>query len=82
MFALPLPSLPPLLPLNPPYKGDNRAAGLRSISAPPPQHPHEDYGQILATSLKVEDGLRLGTCEYGSWIWTAKVVMYEFSVQW
>ncbi len=50
----------PLL-LTPPFKCDNRAAGLRSISAPPHQ---EDYGQILA--LKVEDRLQLGACEYGS----------------
>ncbi len=42
--------------------------------------PQEDYEQILATSSKVEDGLHLGVCEYGSWIWT--VIMYEFSVQW
>jgi hypothetical protein len=60
------PPCPPPLPL-PPYKCDNRAAGLRSISAPPPPpHPHEDYGQILATLLKIEDSLQIGACEYGS----------------
>ncbi len=44
------------------------AACPRFISAPtPPPHPHEDfYGQILATSPKVEDGLHLGVSEYGS----------------
>jgi hypothetical protein len=41
----------------------------------------EDYGQILATSPNVEDGLHLGVCEYGSCIWTATVIMYEFSMQ-
>jgi hypothetical protein len=36
---------------------------------PPPLLPHtpqQDYRQILATSPKVEDGLHLGACEYGS----------------
>jgi hypothetical protein len=28
--------------------------------------PKQDYSQILATSLKIEDGLHLGACEYGS----------------
>jgi hypothetical protein len=36
---------------------------------PPPTHTppplQEDYGQ-MATSSKVEDGLHLGVCEYGS----------------
>ncbi len=37
------------------------------IRAPPPHTPpQQDYSQILATSLKVEDGLHLGACEYGS----------------
>jgi hypothetical protein len=48
---------------------------------PPPHTPQQDYSQILATSLKVEDGLHLGVCECSSWIWTATVIMYEFSVQ-
>ncbi len=35
------------------------------IRAPPPSHtPQQDYGQNLATSLKVEDGLHLGVFEY------------------
>jgi hypothetical protein len=65
--------LPPLL--TPPFKCDIRAAGLRSHFRPPPTPPQEDYGQILATSLKVEDGLHLGVCEYGSWTWTATVIL-------
>ncbi len=38
------------------------------IRAPPPSPtpPQQDYSQILATSLKVEDGLHLGVCEYSS----------------
>ncbi len=31
---------------------------------PPP--PPQDYGQILAASPKVEDGLHFGDCEYDS----------------
>jgi hypothetical protein len=45
------------------------AACPRSTYVPPPSLPHppqEDYGQILATSPKVEDGLHLGVCEYGN----------------
>ncbi len=35
---------------------------------PPPSHtpPKQDYSQILAASAKIEDGLHLGACEYGS----------------
>ncbi len=46
--------------------------GLRqersAYQSPPPLHtpPQQDYGQILATSPKVKDGLHLGVCEYGS----------------
>jgi hypothetical protein len=40
---------------------DKRAEG-----EPPPTLPQEDYGQILATSPKVEDGLQLGVCKYSS----------------
>jgi hypothetical protein len=38
------------------------------IRAPPPSHtlPKQDYSQILAASAKIEDGLRLGACEYDS----------------
>jgi hypothetical protein len=40
------------------------------------------WGYLVPHGLQVEDGLYLGVCEYGSWIWTATVIMYEFSVQW
>jgi hypothetical protein len=38
------------------------------IRAPPPSHtpPKQDYSQVLATSLRIEDGFYLGACEYGS----------------
>ncbi len=43
------PSPPPPL-LTPPFKCDNRTAGLRSHFRPPsPAPPQEDYSQILAT---------------------------------
>jgi hypothetical protein len=54
----------PYLPL-PHLDVITEAACPSSISAPPIL-PQEDYGQILATSSKVEDGLHLGVCEYGS----------------
>ncbi len=43
-------------------------SGLAGGRRPPPSPtpPQQDYSQILATSLKVEDGLHLGACEYGS----------------
>ncbi len=42
-------------------------SGLAGGGRPPsPTPPQQDYSQILATSLKVEDGLHLGACEYGS----------------
>jgi len=78
------PPCPPPPPLTlPPYKCDNREPACALFPPPPfPSHPHEDYSQILATSPKVEDSLHVGACEYGSWIWTAIVIMYEFLVQW
>jgi hypothetical protein len=60
------PPYPPLL--TPPFKCDNRGS-QPAISFPPPPlatPPQEDYGQILATSPKLEDGPHLGVCEYGS----------------
>jgi hypothetical protein len=33
---------------------------------PPLSPPPEDYGQILAASPKVEDGLHFGDCKYDS----------------
>ncbi len=42
------------------------ALGEERLSEPPPTPPQQDYSQILATSPKVEDGLHLGACEYGS----------------
>ncbi len=79
----PCPSPPALTPPPPPINvitGSQPALCFR----PPPLHPHppEDYSQILATWAKIEDGLHLGACEYGGWIWTAFVIMYEFSVPW
>ncbi len=64
-LLLPLSSSPP--PLSP-ANAIRRAAGLRAISAPshPLPPPPLDYGQILAASPKVEDGLHFGDCEYGS----------------
>jgi hypothetical protein len=43
-------------------------SGLAGGGRPPPlpHTPQQDYSQILATSPKVEDGLHLGACEYGS----------------
>jgi hypothetical protein len=44
-------------------------SGLAGGGRPlPPSHttPKQDYSQILAASAKVEDGLHLGACEYGS----------------
>jgi hypothetical protein len=57
-------------------------SGLGGRGRPLPPHPPEDYSQLLAASAKIEDGLHLGACEYGSWIWTAIMIMYEFLVQW
>ncbi len=58
---------PPSPPLSPPSNVITRAVGLRAISAPPlSPPPPQDYGQILAASPKVEDGLRFGDCEYDS----------------
>ncbi len=61
-LLLPLSSSPP--PLTPPFKCDNRAAGLHAISAPPTPPPPPEEGQILAASPKVEDGLH-----FGVWVW-------------
>jgi hypothetical protein len=60
-------SPPPLFSLFslPTSNAITRAAGLRSHFRPP-HPPPEDYGHILATSPKVEDGLHFGDCEYGS----------------
>jgi hypothetical protein len=52
---------PPPSPLAPPPPP---AAGLRFISSPFQPPPPLDYGQILAASPEVEDGLRFGDCEY------------------
>ncbi len=57
MFTLPSLLLHPSPPLTPPSNAITRAAGLRALSAPHPPPPPEDYGQILATSPKVEVGL-------------------------
>ncbi len=62
-----------------------RARRVVLIRAPPPpstHSPQQDYSQFLAASAKIQDGLHLGACECCSWIWTAIVIMYEFSVQW
>ncbi len=84
-FMSPLSPLPPSTSPLPTLRAPP-AATLSGLAGggrpPPPPHPHEDYGQILATSPKIEDGLHLGVCEYGSWIWTATVIMCKFSVQW
>ncbi len=80
-LLLPLSSFPPPPSHSPP---SNAITG-EPACAPfpdPPSPPPEDYGQISAASPKVEDGLQFGVCEYDSWIWTATVIMYEFSVQW
>jgi hypothetical protein len=51
----------------PPSRCDNRGSLPTLHFRPPPlSHPQQDYSQILATSLKVEDGLQLGVCEYGN----------------
>ncbi len=65
------------------YSGSHGLRKERSAyqSPPPPTLPQEDYGQILATSPKVEDGLQSGVCEDGSRIWKATVITHEFSVQ-
>ncbi len=80
---LPLPPPSPLPTLRVCRTACGHAIRIRwlreSPPSPPPTLPQEDYEQILATSPKVEDGLHLGVCKYGSWIWTAKVIMYEFS---
>ncbi len=76
LLALPLP-----LSLLPPYKCD-KGEPAYVYFRPPPPHTPEDYSQFLAASAKIEDGLHLEACEYCSWIWTAIVIMYEFSVQW
>jgi hypothetical protein len=52
------PSLPPLF-LTPPFKCDNKGSWPAPHFRPPPHTLPEDYGQILATSPKVEDGLHL-----------------------
>jgi hypothetical protein len=59
------------------------AAGLCSISAPP-HNPPEDYGQILATSPKVEDGLHFDSNSDHVRIFSAvighlEVEIFEFS---
>jgi hypothetical protein len=64
-LLLPLSSSPP--PLSP-ANAIRRAAGLRVISSPsrPSPPPPLYYGQILAASPKVGDGLHFGDCEYDS----------------
>ncbi len=59
---------PPSPPLSlPPINAITGQLACAPISAPPlPHTPQQDYGQILATSPKVEDGPHLGVCEYGS----------------
>jgi hypothetical protein len=56
----------PYLPLTHTDVITEAACPLSTSVPPPPTHPQEDYEQILATSFKVEDGLHLGVCEYGS----------------
>ena len=41
--------------------------GVLIRALPPlPHTPQQDYRQILAASAKIEDGLHLEACEYGS----------------
>ncbi len=54
----------PFLPL--PHPDVKTEAACPRFISTPPHTPHEDYGQILATSPRVEDGLHLEVCEYGS----------------
>jgi hypothetical protein len=76
LLALPLPlSQPP--PIN-----AIRGADLRLFPPPLPLTPPEDCDKFLAISAKVKDSLHLGAQKCCSWIWTAIVIMYEFSVQW
>jgi hypothetical protein len=51
------------------------------IRAPPPPHTHSPR-RIMNRSWQPRPKSRTGVCKYGSWIWTATVSMYEFSVQW
>ncbi len=78
----PCPPPPPLTPPPPPYKCDKGVPACAPFPPPPLLTPPEDYNQFLAASAKIKDGLHLGACECCSWIWTAIVIMYEFSVQW
>jgi hypothetical protein len=65
LLSLSPPPPPPLFSL-PPSNAITGQPACTLISDPPPPPPQEDYGQILASSPKVEDGLHLGVCEYGS----------------
>ncbi len=78
-----MPPLPSPLQLPPPTPRICRTACGHVIRISwqretPPSHSPEAYSQFLAASAKIEDGLHLGAFEYGSWIWTAIVIMYEF----
>jgi hypothetical protein len=58
---------PPSPPLSlPPFKCDNKGSRPARYFRPPSLPPPEDYGQILAASPKVEDGLHFGDCKYDS----------------
>jgi hypothetical protein len=66
------PPPPPHLPPSPPptlcvcHTACGHVIRIRGLRESPPPTPPQDYGQILAASPKVEDGLHFGACEYAS----------------